>query len=376
MGSARTADEWFVLSEQTIKSADPSVAIKSAGGRWDKDVKQVKISVEGADVEITTLVLSWDNRRDDTLKDVGVLKSGGQTAPKDAPGRKGRLTSVTVQYKILNNAPTATLWSGDLTERAVTRPEQAPTAARPHLFWIVGKFCSVSCWRFGAIGPFPGGALAIVLSIVLVGFTKRLTPGRPRNGNLPRRQCHTRAGDGSPADSPRVRRQVAGRSWLCLCHGRDWPSSGPPAGSRTGGGFDDFFRRFTLLVCAPAFSADDLEGLRVQQITTEVEKLGFQVVRARRVEDAEIAVQTDAAIGCVLVDWGKGGLEGKTTALINLMRRRGLEMPIVILVRRKRFEDIPVAIMDFIDGYVFLAEEPPEFIAKSLVSRRSNTPRR
>jgi ornithine decarboxylase len=131
----------------------------------------------------------------------------------------------------------------------------------------------------------------------------------------------------------------------------------------------DFFRRFTLLVCAPAFPADDLEGLRVQSIIGEVEKLGFEVVRARRVDDAEIAVQTDAAIGCVLVDWGKGGLEGKTTSLINLMRRRGLEMPIVILVRRKRFEDIPVEIMDFIDGYVFLAEETPEFIAKSLVSR-------
>ena len=131
----------------------------------------------------------------------------------------------------------------------------------------------------------------------------------------------------------------------------------------------DFFRRFTLLVCAPAFPPDDLEGARVQQITTEVERIGFEVIRARRIEDAEIAVQTDAAIGCILVDWGKGGLEGKTTSLINLMRRRGLEMPIVILVRRKRFEDVPVEIMDFIDGYVFLAEETPEFIANSLVSR-------
>ena len=44
-------------------------------------------------------------------------------------------------------------------------------------------------------------------------------------------------------------------------------------------------------------------------------------------------------------------------------------MPIVILVRRKRFEDIPVEVLDFIDGYVFLAEETPEFIAKNLVSR-------
>ncbi|HIJ39182.1 MAG TPA: amino acid decarboxylase [Rhodospirillaceae bacterium] len=131
----------------------------------------------------------------------------------------------------------------------------------------------------------------------------------------------------------------------------------------------EFFRRFTFLVCAPAFDSEDLEGVRVQQIIHEVERLGFGVVRARRIEDAEIAVQTDAAIGGILVDWGKGGNGGKTIALINLMRKRGLEMPIVILVRRKRFEDIPVEVLDFIDGYVFLAEETPQFIAKNLVSR-------
>ena len=114
-GSARAADEWFVLSEQTIKSADPSVEIKSEGGRWAKDVKKTKISAEGADVELTKVVLQWDNRPDDTLTNVGVLKSGGQTAPKDAPGRKGRLKAVTVQYKILGDAPTATLkvWGFD-----------------------------------------------------------------------------------------------------------------------------------------------------------------------------------------------------------------------------------------------------------------------
>ena len=114
MDSAR-ADEWFVLGKQTIKSADPSATIKSEGGRWEKDVKQVKVSVDGADVQITNLVLHWDNRPDDTLKDVGVLKSGGQTAAKDAPGRKGRLKSVTVQYKILGDAPTANfqVWGYD-----------------------------------------------------------------------------------------------------------------------------------------------------------------------------------------------------------------------------------------------------------------------
>ena len=113
-GSARAADEWFVLGEQAIKSADPSVTIKSVGNRWEKDIKEVKLSVEGADVEITDAVLHWDNRMDDTVSDVGVLKSGGQTASKDAPGRKARLTSVTVKYKILKGS-TATLrvWGFD-----------------------------------------------------------------------------------------------------------------------------------------------------------------------------------------------------------------------------------------------------------------------
>jgi hypothetical protein len=115
VGSVRAADEWFVLSEQPIKSVDQGVDIKSQGGRWEKDVKQVKISVEGADVQITKAVLGWDNRPDDTITDIGVLKAGGSTTPKDAPGRKGRITAVTVQYKIVGAAPTAVLkiWGYD-----------------------------------------------------------------------------------------------------------------------------------------------------------------------------------------------------------------------------------------------------------------------
>ncbi|HEV7307984.1 Orn/Lys/Arg decarboxylase N-terminal domain-containing protein [Ensifer sp.] len=131
----------------------------------------------------------------------------------------------------------------------------------------------------------------------------------------------------------------------------------------------DYFRRFTFLFATPAFDSEDLEGARYNQIVEEIERSGFEVVRARNLEDAEIAVQTDAAIGCMMVDWGKKGMEGKTASLINLMRRRGLEFPIILLIRRKRFEDVPVEVLDFIDGYVFLSEETPAFIAKNLISR-------
>jgi hypothetical protein len=108
VGTARAADQWFVMGEQTIKSADPSAEIKTEGSRWKKDVKQVRLAVEGADVQMIKVVLGWDNRADDTLA-VGTVKAGGMTAPKDAPGRKGRLKSVKMQYKILGNKPEATV---------------------------------------------------------------------------------------------------------------------------------------------------------------------------------------------------------------------------------------------------------------------------
>jgi hypothetical protein len=104
VGSARAADEWFVLSQKALDSASPSVEIKSEGGRWEKDVKQIKFSVEGGDVEVTQVVLHWDNRPDDTIV-IGLLQAGGETAPSSAPGRKARLKSVTVQYRVLGEAP-------------------------------------------------------------------------------------------------------------------------------------------------------------------------------------------------------------------------------------------------------------------------------
>ncbi|MCM3900087.1 MAG: hypothetical protein ND866_00115 [Pyrinomonadaceae bacterium] len=116
VGSASAKDEWFVLSEKVVKTMDPSTEIKAEAGKmWKEDIKKTKISVEGADVEITKVVLRWKGRKDDTITKVGVVKSGGATAEKDAPGREATLLSVGVQYKILDNKPTATVkvWGYD-----------------------------------------------------------------------------------------------------------------------------------------------------------------------------------------------------------------------------------------------------------------------
>jgi hypothetical protein len=115
LGSA-SADQWFVLGEKVVKTMDPSTDIKAEEGKmWKEDIKKTKISVEGADVEITKVVLRWKGRKDDTITKVGVVKAGGTTAEKDAPGREATLMSVALQYKILDKKPTATIkvWGYD-----------------------------------------------------------------------------------------------------------------------------------------------------------------------------------------------------------------------------------------------------------------------
>ena len=114
--AAPAADQWFVLGEKVVKSMDPSTDIKAEEGKmWKEDIKKTKITVEGADVEITKVMLRWKGKKDDTITKVGVVKSGGATAEKDAPGREATLMSVAVQYKILDDKPTATIkvWGYD-----------------------------------------------------------------------------------------------------------------------------------------------------------------------------------------------------------------------------------------------------------------------
>ena len=116
IGTASAKDTWIMLGQKTIKSTDPSTEIKAEEGKtWKEDVKRAKLSVEGADVQITNVVFHWKGGKNETIPNVGVVKAGGETAAKDAPTREATLLSVSVQYKILDNKPTATVkvWGYD-----------------------------------------------------------------------------------------------------------------------------------------------------------------------------------------------------------------------------------------------------------------------
>ena len=115
VASAR-ADDWMVLGQKIMRANDPSTTLTAEEGKWKKeDIKKVKLTVEGADVEITKVVYHWNLAKDVTVENIGVVKAGGSGAESDAPRRESTLESVAVQYKILNGALQATLkiWGYD-----------------------------------------------------------------------------------------------------------------------------------------------------------------------------------------------------------------------------------------------------------------------
>ena len=81
---------------------------------------------------------------------------------------------------------------------------------------------------------------------------------------------------------------------------------------------------FQFLICSPALGAATLEGRRLEQIADGIEELGYQLITCRTIENASLAVRTDAAIGCILLEWGDGAHTGEAGAFVDFLRGRGL----------------------------------------------------
>jgi ornithine decarboxylase len=125
---------------------------------------------------------------------------------------------------------------------------------------------------------------------------------------------------------------------------------------------------FRVLACSQILPSSSQEAAHLEDILAEVKKLGLGVVVTSTVADAGMAIRSDAALGCLLLEWGESDWQRDTDALIDLVRSRGFEAPIFLLVRRHRLDEIPLGMLDKVTGYIFLSEDQPDFIAKNLIS--------
>jgi ornithine decarboxylase len=126
--------------------------------------------------------------------------------------------------------------------------------------------------------------------------------------------------------------------------------------------------RFRILICSALLNGDSPESSHLQEISHHLERLGFSLVHASSPADGQIAIQSDAALGCLLFDWGDASWQRDVAALILRLRARGNDAPIFVLVHQHLFSQIPALLLENITGTIFLFEDMPDFIAENLAS--------
>ena len=70
----------------------------------------------------------------------------------------------------------------------------------------------------------------------------------------------------------------------------------------------------------------------------------------------------------MIVEWSLKESESEVEVFVRFVRERGLDVPVFILVKRHLLEEVPVAVLSQVTGYVFIDEDTPEFVARNLVS--------
>jgi putative transposase len=85
-----------------------------------------------------------------------------------------------------------------------------------------------------------------------------------------------------------------------------------------------FATRFRTLVCSAQFDTASPEATHLQAISEQLRESGFGVVHVSSIEDGQTAIQSDAALGCLLFGWGDLAWQRDATELITKLRARGV----------------------------------------------------
>ncbi|NCC51184.1 MAG: lysine decarboxylase [Spartobacteria bacterium] len=127
-------------------------------------------------------------------------------------------------------------------------------------------------------------------------------------------------------------------------------------------------RDFPILFIDDEVGIQTTEGWKTAAIVEELEDaLDCTVYNALSCHDGQEIVKSHAELGCVVIDWDieqDAAVDDLTPAeLINFIRARNEDLPILLMTDKLSVGDIPTAVLSKIDGYIWITEDTPTFIA-------------
>lgn len=124
---------------------------------------------------------------------------------------------------------------------------------------------------------------------------------------------------------------------------------------------------FSVLIVEHPEADDTAVARSIGEIVAELGKLDRPVVRARSLDDAEAVVSSDAGLCCIVIGWGlasssEAALE-QTYRILNKAKGRAKKLPILLGSTQASSAEVPLEMVELVEGYVFVPEDSAKFIA-------------
>ena len=121
--------------------------------------------------------------------------------------------------------------------------------------------------------------------------------------------------------------------------------------------------RYPVLAIADIIS-DTAVARSAAGIRAALEAKDIQVVVARSLNDGETAISSDPTFSCIIMSWAlcKENLD-QAVAILRLAHRRCAGLPIMLAMAQASRSRVPLELIESIDGFIWLPEDSPEFIA-------------
>jgi lysine decarboxylase/arginine decarboxylase len=121
---------------------------------------------------------------------------------------------------------------------------------------------------------------------------------------------------------------------------------------------------FIVLVVDDELDRDSAATRALEGIVEELNAGGFEVMTASTGADAMLLFKAHTEIGCVVLDWDMADEAGPSpSAVLDFIRRRNPDVPVFLTTDRLAVAELPLEVVRRIQGYIWLAEDTPTFIA-------------
>lgn len=126
---------------------------------------------------------------------------------------------------------------------------------------------------------------------------------------------------------------------------------------------DEMAETFPVLVIAHSDRTDSVSR-SAREIGDLLRDFEMEIIVAESLEDGQAAFSANPAFSCLVLSWSlcAADVEG-ALALVDLLERRTRGLPVLLMMSRADESKVPLAIAEHIDGFIWLPEDSPAFIA-------------